>query len=434
MLRYAHAVVIGGSIAGLLAARVLSRYFEQVTVLERDTLSEQPVFRGGVPQAKHGHLLLAKGQQIVERLLPGIRGEFANADMPSIHWGKDSAVLTAGGWMKTVESGIHTQGCSRIWLEWAIRRQVACIPNVQIKDNCRVADLIGAAGAVRGVRLSEGEELRADMVVDASGRASKTPQWLQSLGYATPPETNVNPFMSYATRWYRALPGFPWKLLISHARPAEQNWRNGGIVQVEDGQWMVILGGANKFPAPTNDAEFFDFARNLAAPQFLEALQNAEPISEIHRYQQTANRVRHYEKLPRLPDGLIVLGDAVCTFNPIYGQGMSVAALEAELLDHLLAEREQLRDFAPLFQKALFKTVSWAWLMATGADLIYPNTEGDRPGWAARRAQRYIDTLTHIMPHDEGLTHTFLRIMHLLDAPTTLFKPTYLWKALRISA
>lgn len=433
------AIVIGGSMSGMLAARVLSDFFEQVTIIERDHYPEGAEVRGGVPQARHLHLLLSEGFEQMEALFPGLSDEFAAAGVPEVHWCWDSVSLTAGGWMPRFKSGLVTRVPTRALIDWTLLQRLRQNPRIQFLEEHQVLGLTATQDRERvvGVRVkrrgTETEDvLPADLVVDASGRESHAPEWLQSLGYEAPAETIVNSYLGYATRWYEGIqsPSIDWRMSIITAKPPDIP-RGGGMLEVENGRWVVTLAGANKQYPPTDEAGFLEFARSLVTPLIYDLIKDATPISSIYGYQRTANRQRHYERLSRLPGGFVVLGDAACAFNPVYGQGMTIAAMDAHTLGDCLREDGDLSTLPLRFQRRLAKMVSNAWLMATGEDLRYPGTEGKRPNAAIRLTQRYLDRVQRAMPSDNDITKAFIQVMNLRQPPTSLLHPKIAWKVLR---
>jgi hypothetical protein len=271
-------------------------------------------------------------------------------------------------------------------------------------------------------------------VVDASGRNSHAPEWLESLGYDKPQESEVNSFLGYATRWYKRPADFPrdYKGLNITAQ-APHMPRGGVFLEVENGQWIVTLAGVNKDYPPTDEAGFLKFAASLASPALYEAIKNAEPISAIYGYQRTANRWRHFERLIRWPEQFIVMGDAACAFNPVYGQGMTAGALEALALQDLIAawKRPDLTNFAQTFQRKLAKVAEIPWIMATGEDLRYPGTIGGQPGIRDRIIHRYFDALFRVIPANPDVLDAFFQVMNLLKPPASLFQPKILFKVLK---
>lgn len=437
-----HAIIIGGSMAGLMAARVLSEHFDRVTLIDRDTLPDKPDFRNGTPQARHLHALLAQGQQIMEEFFPGLADDFVTMGAPRIVWGRDTATLTPGGWIKRFDSGFESNLVTRVNLEWHVRQHLAAFKNTRFLTRTDVQSLAASDDrkTIIGIVVQSRDDkatqtLYGDLIVDTSGRESKTPEWLQQFGYDTPEETIINAYLGYATRWYEMPADFnhDWKSLTLAARPNEGILRGGGIFQVEGNRWVTTLLGMSHDYPPTDEEGFLEFARSLPSPALYEAIKDATPVSPIYGYRRTENRWRHYERLARFPERLIVMGDAFCSFNPIYGQGMTVAALEAHELGEMLKQQgaHDLAGFGIRFQKRLPKVVENAWLMATGEDLRYPATEGKRPGRFARFVQQYLDHVLTILPYDNHAALTFMQAMNLTKPPTALLSPRILLTVLR---
>lgn len=428
------AIVVGGSIAGLLAARVLADFYDTVTVVERDQFPDGPEQRAGVPQARHLHVLLARGHQIIETLFPGLDAELDSAGVPRVELGYDTTIYGRGGWIPRFHSGIYTRSVSRALLEYAVRCRLVANPHVRFMEGWQVNDLAtdadrtrvtGVLAQTRGGSREQGA-VEADFIVDASGRTSHAPDWLKAIGYDAPEETVVNAFLGYATRWYNKAPGFNqfWKdLLIASIPP--KNPRGGGLWEVEGGRWVVTLAGVNRDYPPTDEAGFIDFARSLANPAIYDAIRDAEPISDIYGYQRTENRLRHFDRLPRWPHGFAVVGDAVCAFNPVYGQGITTAALQVEALQAALRQ-----GAAGDIQKRIARVIQTTWLMATGEDYRYPSTEGPRPGFSTKLMHKYIDRVQVLLCSDADMAQTFTEVSSLLTPPAALFKPSHAWKVL----
>jgi 2-polyprenyl-6-methoxyphenol hydroxylase-like FAD-dependent oxidoreductase len=418
-----HAVVIGGSMAGLLAARVLSDHFDEVTILERDRLPEQAEHRAGVPQSHHLHTLLPRGQRVLEELFPGFDADMASTGAPQAVWGLDNAFYTLGGWTGRFDSGITTHTAGRVSVEWLVRRRVAALPNVHILTEVEVDGLLAEHGRVIGVQMTsratrEQRNLSANFVVEAGGRRSQAPAWLQALGYDAPDETVIDAHCGYASRWYEipADTAVTDKAIAVQTRFKQELYRGGGLLAVEGNRWVVTLLGANRDYPPTDEAGFLEFARSLATPAIYEAIKDARPISPIYGYRRLENRMRHYERLARRPENFVVMGDAAIALNPIYGQGMTAAGLEALELQKLLRKyhSRQMDGFAAAFQKRLPKVTADAWTMATGEDRRYPDVEGPKPDFITRFSNRYFDWLSMAMPHDNALTIAFFEAMCLL--------------------
>jgi 2-polyprenyl-6-methoxyphenol hydroxylase-like FAD-dependent oxidoreductase len=437
-----HAVVIGGSMTGLLAARVLSDHFEQVTIIERDRLTGEAEARKGIPQGRHAHVLLARGAVIMREYFPDLFPTLARdgaipVSMEGLRWNQ------LGVWMAPVPSPVKTLFQSRPFLEQHVRDQLAARDNVRIRDACEVSQLCAHNDRITGVvlRYRSGEQheeaLSADLVVDASGRGSRAPQWLNSLGYGNVQETSVKIEVGYATRIYRCPAHLPanWKALIIYGRPPDDK-RGGYIFPIQDGYWMVTLVGSLRDYPPDDEAGFLEFARSLTQPDLYEAIKDAEPVASVAVYKYSANRWRHYERMKRLPKGFIIMGDTACSFNPVYGQGMSVAAIEAQTLDRCLREQEMFTGnngvvgFTQRFQQAIARDIKTPWLLSTGEDLRYPGAEGKR-SLSIRLLNRYMCRVIELTASDPRMTATLLRVRNLLKPLSTLFRPRIILAVLR---
>ncbi len=439
-----HAVVVGGSMAGLFAARVLADRFERVTMVERDRFPEGPEFRKGVPQSRHLHAFMPRGRQIAERLFPGIEEDLISSGAQPVDMGEGGRWLTPAGISPRFRCGISVLTSTRNLLEWAVRRRVASLHNVRFLERTDVTRLLPARDGTKvagvGVRSREGrngsapeEPLHADLVVDASGRNSNAPRWLETLGYPPPEETFINAHPGYATRLFKRPedPGRDWKFMFVQAAPPEHQ-RGGIMFPIEGGRWICSLIGMGGDYAPTDEEGFLEFACSLRNPMLYEAIKDAEPASPIHGYREVENRRRHYEKLARQPDNFLVSGDAACAFNPVYGQGMTAAALGAETLEACLQGRHD-GDFAGLsrrFQKKLAKVNAAPWLLATGEDFRVRGTEGGKASFSTRLTHRYMDRVLELSLRDLAVRRTFLEVFGMLKAPTALFGPAVASKVL----
>ncbi|MBE7473932.1 MAG: 2-polyprenyl-6-methoxyphenol hydroxylase-like oxidoreductase [Anaerolineales bacterium] len=376
-----HAIVIGSSIAGLAAARVLSDHFARVTVIERDRLPATPDFRRGAPQGRHAHLLLPPGQAILEQLFPGLNTALLAAGATFINSGPETTFFLDGAW----HDDLTCLSCSRPLLEDAVYRRVTARPGVRILQGYDVLrlDVDSRRRYVTGVSLrrrgdSAEARLLADLVVDTSGRSSRAPQWLAQLGYTPPRETIINPFTGYTTRIYRRPTNFDqnWQLLRVRRTPPDGT-RGGLISPIEGNRWYVTLIGMSRDFPPTDEAGFMAFARSLPSPRMVEAMQAAEPLSGIYGFRNTENRLRHYEELPRYLEGFLVAGDAVCAVSPVHAQGMTSALLGLEGLADCLVEqrhRGNLNGLAKSFQQRLRQATDNVWQLITDDDLRWPAT------------------------------------------------------------
>lgn len=443
---YRSAIVLGGSMAGIWTARVLANHFTRVTIVERDQLSAQAEHRPGVPQDRQYHILLRRGLQIMEELFPGAERELLEAGAIQFDQINDVKTKFQGQWLPQYPSGEFLLACSRVLLETTLRERLRRYPQVEIRDGTEVTGLVADEGRrrVTGVRTrrrrgpERGTEsiIEADFIVDASGRNSRTPGWLASLGYPRPEETVINPHLGYVSRYYRQPEGHStqWQMMYVLPNPPAGT-RSGLIFPQEDKVWVVMMAGANKDYPPTDAAGFDAFARSID-PQFHRVLQAAEPLTSAYGYRRTANRWQHYESLARWPDGFAVVGDAFCGFNPVYGQGMTVAAMTAVALDEQLTRADHtLEGLAQRFQTQVAEVTRPVWLLTTGADLAYPETEGaaEKQGLVERLAYWYTGKVTETVPYDEQVRRVFLDVNHLVRPATDLFMPGVLGRVLRHS-
>ncbi|MFD9359704.1 NAD(P)/FAD-dependent oxidoreductase [Streptomyces sp. NPDC060031] len=422
-----HAVVLGAGLAGLLAARVLAKRFACVTVLERDELADAgPAFRPGVPQSRHVHVLWSRGLQLMEELLPGVTRELRSGGASLLESPRDLLWLSPADWFGPVP-GTRVLVGSRELIDWTVRREVLRDERIRIRPGCPATGLVaGPDGrSVTGVELREGEPLAAGFVVDATGRTSKAPAWLAALGYAAPKTTRYDSHLGYSSRYFE-IPSDParrWQAMYVQGRPDSP--RGGVLVPLDGGRWLATLIGNGEDAPPTKDEEFLGFARSLRSPALYDAIRDAKPLSSPTGFRSTANEWRHYERLERWPAGFVVLGDAACRFNPVYGHGMTVAALAA---DALAAEIRTLsaRDVAGAARRIQRRTVAAAavaWQIATSEDLRYPGTEGPPPDRATRMLQGYMSRVMVGANSDPEISGRFFGVLSLTASPNTLLSP-----------
>jgi 2-polyprenyl-6-methoxyphenol hydroxylase-like FAD-dependent oxidoreductase len=423
------AVVIGGSIAGLCAARVLADYFDAVTVVDRDAYPAGALDRAGVPQSRHVHALLAGGRQALERLFPGFDQRMRAAGALELDFGLDFATLRPEGWMPREESGITTLFASRTLLESIVRDLLRGHPRVELVEHATVTGLVADGDGrrrARAVRLADGER-RADLVVDASGRTSKAPEWLRALGLDTPEETVVDSFAGYATRWFAApdparWPREWWWKAIWLDPNVPENMTAAVLFPLEGGRWIVTLAGLARHYPPSDEAGFIAALDALRSPIIAEAVRLATPISPVYCNRAMANRFRHYDRWHARLDGFIAIGDSVCAFNPVYGQGMTTAALSAGILRDAL---DRVGPTSPSLPREFFRAQARflrdPWGLATGADFMVPGTEGPRP-WLGGLATRYMEALFTTAGGDAALRRRIGEVIHMVRPPSALFE------------
>ncbi|MCB5168933.1 pyridine nucleotide-disulfide oxidoreductase [Streptomyces bambusae] len=425
-----HAVVIGGGLAGMLAAAALAEHMDAVTVVDRDVLPSGPEPRKGLPQAHHAHLLWSGGARAIEELLPGTTARWLAAGARRIPLPTGLVSMSASGWFRRWPEMQFLIACSRDLLDWVVRREVLACDHVRMLDGTELLGLDGDAGRVTGVRIrtaaGETATLDAALVVDASGRGSRAPRWLQDLGAGEVREEEVDSGLAYASRIFRAPAGtedFPVVNVQSDPRVPVPG-QTATIIPVEGGRWLVTLSGT-RGGQPTGDAaEFEAFARQVRDPVVGELIAHAKPLTDVVMSRSTVNRRRYFEELKSWPEGFVALGDAVATYNPVYGHGMSVAA------QGVLALRAQLRShgaarpgFARRVQRAVARPVATAWDLAVGQDILYPGAVGSRPPASSALLRRYMDRLMLTATGRPIVTRTLFDVMTLSAPPQALLRP-----------
>nr|AKC91610.1 FAD-binding monooxygenase [Streptomyces lomondensis] len=423
-------MVLGASIAGLFAARVLSDTFDRITVVDRDALTETDENRRGVPQGRHAHAILPAGTRGLQEMFPGLLEEFESGGVPVVR--EPTEMHFAPGGHLLCQEGRYvdptpTYQPTRPQLEGQVRTRVRELPGVKIIDRCEAAGLLSTAGGARvtGVRVVEREggaarELAADLVVDATGRGGRTTRWLADLGYEPPREDRIAVDIKYVSRTLRLAPGALGrrKVVIVGAEPGRPT--GATFLQHEQDRWMLTLIGYGGHHPPTDPADFLEFAKPIVPSDVFEALCGAEPLDDPVAHRYPASVRRRYERLERFPGGLLVFGDAICSFNPVYGQGMSVAALQAAALRDCLGQG---RDRLPYrFFRAAARRIEVAWQMAVGSDLALPQVEGDRP-LPVRLTNAYFERLLTAAERDPALTREFVKVSSLLSSPLILLNP-----------
>jgi 2-polyprenyl-6-methoxyphenol hydroxylase-like FAD-dependent oxidoreductase len=431
-----HAVVLGASMAGLLAARVLSEAYERVTVVERDALPNKPEHRRGVPQGRHAHVLVPRGSQILDELFPGLLDDLVAGGAPMISDLEELRFSPAGHRLRLKGRPAQPFMCqaSRPFLEGHVHARVRALPTVEIMERCEVVGLVTTAARdrVTGVRMlphdAHAEEtLHADLVLDATGRGGRSAAWLAAIGYDQPPQEQLTIHLKYATRHLRLRPGalLGQRFVTIGAEPG----RPTGLVLFaeEEDRWVLTVIGYDRHHPPTDPDEFLAFVQTIAPPDVLAAIRDAEPLDDIVAYRFPANLRRRYDRVRRFPTGLLVFGDAICSTNPAYALGMSVAALQAAALQHTLAGGD--RDLARRFFRAAAKPINLAWQLTVGSDLALPQVQGPRP-LPVRVINAYINRVLTAAEHDPAVAERFLRVAALQDPASRLFRPSIVRRVL----
>jgi 2-polyprenyl-6-methoxyphenol hydroxylase-like FAD-dependent oxidoreductase len=436
-----HAVVLGASMGGLLAARVLADFYARVTVVERDLLPADPVNRRGVPQGRMIHAVQARGTQIMDELFPGFVDELAAAGVAT--WdGRDfSKICVSVGGHRLVSKGIAPGSRpmsiafpSRPLLEWNLRRRVRALTNVRLVECHDVVRLTASPDhdRITGVRMvnratAAETSLRADLVVDATGRGSRTPAFLEQLGYDRPPEDELLVHLAYACQMMRIPPGsLAEHMIIINPEPGRPTMF--GAIGYENDTWMFGVGTmAGRQPASDRD-EMIAIAGDFAPAHALEALRAGEPVGEVAHHRVPSNRWRRYDKMRRFPTGLLVFGDAICSFNPIYGQGMTIAAIEATVLWDCLHRGEH--NLRRRFFTASAKHLRVAWQTAVGSDLALPEVVGPRPV-SMRLSNAYLERVLTAAETDLDVAQQFMRVIAMIDSPLRLLDPRFVRRVAR---
>jgi 2-polyprenyl-6-methoxyphenol hydroxylase-like FAD-dependent oxidoreductase len=438
------AVVLGASMSGLLAARVLADFYRTVTVVERDVLSDDPANRRGVPQGRHPHVLLARGAQTLGELFPGILDDLVadgapvwdDADYSRLYISFGGHLMPRSGKAAIDPEADAMYQPSRPFLECRVRRRLQAIENVTMLDGHDAAELTSTADRERvtGVRVVERDggadkELTADLVVDAMGRAAHTPAFLEGLGYGRPAEDHIVMHTTYVSQMLRIPPGTLKEMLVlisaARGRPTGMF-----LVGYENDTWIFTVCGMVGHEPPRDLAGMLSFAQDYAPAHVLAAVRAGEPIAPVVQHRLPSSQWRRYDKMRRFPEGLLVTGDAMCSFNPVYGQGMSVAAMDA------LALRESLRrgvtGLPRRYFRAAAKSIGVAWGHAAGSDLAFPEVEGRRTP-AMRLTNRFADWVLTACETDAVVHAQFTRVIGLVDPPSRLFDPSFIFRVATVN-
>lgn len=438
-----HAVVLGASMSGLLAARVLADHFRSVTLVERDVLSTDYANRRGVPQGRHPHALLARGAQTLDEFFPGILDELVADGAPVWDDGEYSRLYMSFAGHVMPRSGKAAVDDPKAWamyqpsrpfLECHVRRRVQAIGNVTLVDGHDVAELTSTVdrSRVTGVRMVERDggaekEVAADLTVDAMGRGAHTPAFLESLGYGRPDEDHIVVHTTYVSQVLRIPPGALDEMLVLIS-PVVGRPTGMFLCHNENDTWIFTVFGMCGHEPPREFAGMLDFAESYVPAHVLSGVRAGEPLAPVIQHRLPSSQWRRYDKMRRFPDGLLVTGDAICSFNPVYGQGMSVAAGDALALRASL--RGGLADLPHRYFRAAAKSIGVAWSLGAGTDLAFPEVDGSRTR-ATRLTNRFADWVLTASETDPAVHAQFTKVTGLVDPPARLFHPSFLYRVAR---
>ncbi|MEV8511462.1 hypothetical protein [Dactylosporangium sp. NPDC051484] len=425
------AVVIGGSLAGMAAARALAEHFASVVVIERDELADDTEPRRGVPQGGHGHVLLVAGQRALDTLFPGLMAELVAAGAVEFDPGMDLSFFRFGAIWPRVRTQLRLVTASRPMLERAVRRRVRALAGVEVRTGIAVSALVGDGERITGVRLDDDTVLDAGVVVDCSGRGGRSQQWLRDLGHREPRVTEMKIGVGYATRLYRRRPTDLGDARAAFALPDPPSELRAGLaLPIEGDRWVVSLGGWHS-AFPRDEAAFAAHAASLPHPGLAGIVADGEALSDITVCTLPVSRRRHFEELHGAPAGYLALGDAVCSFNPIYGQGMTCAAIEAVELGRLLERHAAVTATLSLeYHRRAARVVATPWRFASGGDFAYPQTAGVRPRGVAL-VNAYARRVQLASMVNQDVRQVFTSVQHLIMDPAALSTPAMVARVLR---
>jgi 2-polyprenyl-6-methoxyphenol hydroxylase-like FAD-dependent oxidoreductase len=427
------AIVVGAGMGGLAAAKALANHFGQVTVLDRDNLPSQAEPRIGTAQSKHTHALIAGGLKALSVLFPGFEQDVHKAGAVKMRVGLEACMERPGYDPFPVRDlGFDIYSASRPLFELVTRRRIEQQENIELLPKSRVTRLISSpdGSTITGVNCEsfngQAQTLHADLIVDASGRANLTLELLDAQGLPRPKETEIGIDQAYSTAIFEMPATAPpnWKSMIV-LPSAPTSSRGGFLFPIEDNKWIVTAGGNHGDAPPGDFSGFLEFLKSLRTPTIYNAVKDAQPVGEIARFVLPSSVRRHFEKIQTFPRGLLVIGDGLCRFNPVYGQGMSVAAQEAVILNELLAARtdspDALGELALSFFAACHDVIETPWAVAT-SDFVYPKTRGQRPPDFGQRIQ-YGIALTRLASEDAAVHKLTTEVNHLLKPHSALREP-----------
>ena len=437
------AIVIGAGMGGLAAARALADHFERVLVLDQDTLPDHPIDRHGVPQGRHVHALLAGGQQALAELFPKFEDALVRAGAVRLRVGLDIRVDRPGfDPFPQRDLGFDAFAMSRPLVEMTVRRCVQEHASIDLCQGCRVQALVHRpdGAAVTGARYTDAagktETADADLVIDASGRGTPTLDALAALGRTPPAETTIGVDLGYASAVFEIPADAPADWKGAFCLPGAGRASRGSLMlPLEGHRWIATVGGRHGDLPPGDEAGFMDYAKALRTPTIYNAITDAKRLGDIARFRFNESVLRHYEHLENFPRGVLPIGDAICRFNPIYGQGMSVASMEAVALGRLMArrarERDPLAELAPEYFVEVARIVDTPWAAAAIPDFVHPETRGERP-LDFEQTLKFGGALGMLAAHDPGVHRLTAEVQHLLKPRSVYQDPDLVQRVLAV--
>jgi 2-polyprenyl-6-methoxyphenol hydroxylase-like FAD-dependent oxidoreductase len=432
------AVVVGGSISGMLAARVLSEFFKDVILIEKDNKNDHITNRKGVPQDNQGHVLLKSGEEIIEELFPGIIQELSRYGAKKTDFARDLLWSHHGTKKIRFDSNVFISQQSRPLLEWQIQQRLENIPNIDFRFGCRVQNLKFNNDEKNTIVIEDQNgavtELLADLVIDASGAAALHNKWLRDSGYRNPAKTEIKVDLFYASMVFKELfhKTINWHSLLTYPNPPEVE-RGGMISPIEGNRMLVTLIGYGAKEVPKDIDSFLEYAETLEQPEFYDVIKNEIPLSQdVQIYRFPALRRYHFEKLRNFPSGLLIIGDAFCRVDPVFAQGMSLAAMEAKALRELLMQGLNKKQLTKSYHKKVSRILDIPWLIALTEDFRFRTTSGRKP-LGLPILQWYVKRVVAACSHNEQVYNRFIQVLHLRSHPISLAHPAILAKVLKIT-
>ncbi|HHT7154863.1 glutamate synthase [Bacillus thuringiensis serovar andalousiensis] len=431
------AIVIGGSMAGKFAAKALSTSFKEVIIIEAGERWDGKSLRKRVPQSNHPHVLLKGGENAIEELFPNITNELIEAGSIINNFTRDLKWHQFGLWKQPFIGEVHMIQQSRPLLEWHIQKRIHQISNITIKYETLVKGLLVDAklNKVCGVKVkyletNTQEEVHADLVVDASGFGSKSIEWLREYEIKVQ-EEKVRIDLFYATKMFKLKENEELDCCNMLMSPSFPDNPYGVLIQtIEDNRYFVTFSGYANEKAPQTDDEFYDFAENLSISNVTDFLNKAEGITDIKTYKIPYQVRRRFDLVNNVPEGLLVIGDAQCRFDPVFGQGVSVAAMEAHQLQLLLHDRKQLdKTFTQQFYKKAATIIETPWDMTTTEISRHPQLK--RELTTKQKFQLwYTKQIYRLSASNSDVYIRLVRVMNLIRSPFHLFHPKVLLSVL----